>query len=274
MECPDCNRVFRSRNGYKQHVVGKLCQKKANTCENCGKHFNDKRNYIYHTEHDVCSKRKYKLPLKLKQKTDTDKQIIEQLKMENQRLKGQVEALVEHPQNINNTAINLIVPPAFLTLDSYEHLSHELPHLLHKALSLHPSDCISYLIKETNCNPTLPMFNSIKITNKKDDFVQISDGTKFIYAPRKKTIMDLIENKRHILQEYVDNNGNKCGEKLLKRYQTYVDLLDDEDKDTRKELELDIVCMLLNVSDLIGSDDWSKKLLNDLKINQNDDILV
>ena len=187
MECPDCSRVFKSRTGYKLHIDGKICQKKVNTCEKCGKHFNDKRNYVYHLEHTVCSKKTYKLPLKLKQKTESDKQIIEQLKMENQRLKGQVEALVEHPQNINNnTAINLIVPPAFLTLDSYEHLSQELPNLLHKALSLHPNDCISYLIKETNCNPTLPMFNSIKITNKKDDFVQISDGTKIHICTQKE----------------------------------------------------------------------------------------
>ena len=77
--------------------------------------------------------------------------------------------------------------------------------------------------------------------------------------------------KDDILQEYVDNTGNKYGEKILRRYQTYVDLLDDEDKDTQKELELDIICMLLNVSDLIGSDDWSKKLLNDLKVNHSDD---
>ena len=31
------------------------------------------------------------------------------------------------------------------------------------------------------------------------------------------------------------------------------------------ELEDDIACMLLNVSNVIGSDDWTKKLLEDLK---------
>jgi len=46
------------------------------------------------------------------------------------------------------------------------------------------------------------------------------------------------------LQQYVDDNGNKYGEKILNRYQNYVDFLDDD-----KEL---------NVSDVIGSDEWSK----------------
>lgn len=270
MECPDCHHVFKSMSGYQHHMSEQVCQKRANTCETCGKHFTDKRNYVYHLEHGVCAKRTIKIPLKMKPPITTDKQIIEQLKEENQRLKGQVEALVEHPQNINNN-INLIVPPAFLTVDNYEHLSKQLPNLLHQALSLHPTNCISYLIKETNCNPTLPIYNSIKVTNKRDDFVQISDGTKFVYAPKRKTIMDLIENKRHLLQEYVDNNGNKYGKKILRLYQEYVDLLDDAKKDTQKELELDIICMLLNLSDVIGSDDWSKKLLDDLKTNNGDD---
>ena len=61
----------------------------------------------------------------------------------------------------------------------------------------------------------------------------------------------------------MDDNGDKYGEKILNRYQNYVDFLDD-DKESLKELEVDIICMLLNVSDVIGSDEWSKKLLDDL----------
>jgi hypothetical protein len=114
----------------------------------------------------------------------------------------------------------------------------------------------------------MPLYNSIKITNKKDPYAQISDGDKFIFASKKKIIAELIENKRHILQEYVDNNGDKYGEKILRRYQNYVDFLDD-DKETQKDLEIDIICMLLNISDLIGSDEWSKKLLADLKTFEN-----
>ena len=96
------------------------------------------------------------------------------------------------------------------------------------------------MIKETNCNPNLPLYNSVRITNKRDPFAQVSNGTKYIYESKKK----IIENKRHILQQYVDDNGNKYGEKILNRYQNYVDFLDDD-----KEL---------NVSDVIGSDEWSK----------------
>lgn len=104
--------------------------------------------------------------------------------------------------------------------------------------------------------------------NKRDPYAQISDGEKYVYASKKSIITQLIENKRHILQEYVDNNGDNYGEKILRRYQNYVDFLDD-DKEAQKDLEVDIICMLPNVSDVIGSDEWSKKLLGELKIWEN-----
>jgi len=179
-------------------------------------------------------------------------------------IEGKYDALRENPQTINNNQI-IIVPPAFLEFDNYQQLTKHLPNLLHNALSKHPANFISYLIKETNCNPSRPLFNSVKITDKKSPFAKISDGDKYIYASKKSIITQLIENKRNILQEYVDNNGDKYGEKILKRYQNYIDFLDD-DKEAQKELEIDIICMLLNLSDLIGSDDWSKKILEDLKI--------
>ena len=87
---------------------------------------------------------------------------------------------------------------------------------------------------------------------------------KYVFAAKKQVISKLIENKKGLLQEYVDQNGDKYGEKILKRYQNYLDLL-DEDRETIKDLEIEISCMLLNISEVIGSDDWSQDLLNNLK---------
>ena len=257
--CPMCQRSFKSKQGMTRHIEGEVCIKPNRTCHMCGKVFTDRRNCVNHMTNKVCQQ---KSKIKLTLKTD--------IRDENLRLSGQVEI---HPQIVNNNSgnnqivnnqtvnqtVNIIVPPAFLKMENYQHLVEQMPHLLHKALSLHPGNCISYLIKETNCNPNLPLYNSVRITNKRDPFAQVSNGTKYIYESKKK----IIENKRHILQQYVDDNGDKYGEKILNRYQNYVDFLDD-DKESLKELEVDIICMLLNVSDVIGSDEWSKKLLDDL----------
>jgi len=192
-----------------------------------------------------------------------------ELRDENIRLKAENAILRDHPQmvnnnnNNNNNTINIVVPPTFLKYDTCQDLIRMLPNLLHDTLSKHPNDCITYLIGRTNANPELPIFNSIKITNKKDPYAFVSNGDKYVNTTKKTTIVQLIENKRHILQEYVDQHGDKYGEKILVRYQRYVDELDDGG-DVEKELETEVMCMLLNVSDVIGSDKWSRQLLDDL----------
>jgi DNA-directed RNA polymerase subunit RPC12/RpoP len=238
-------------------------------CSKCHKSFTRKTNLKYHVEHNVCDK-KVKIVIKMKHQ-DTGKNYDtmsrNELVSEINQLKGENKALRDNPTTVNNQ-INIVVPPAFLKVDNYKQLTDNLPGLLHNALVKHPNNFISYLIKETNCNPNLPLYNSIKVTNKKDHVIQVSDGHKYVYAPKKSIISQLIENKREILQKYVDVNGDKYGEKILKKYQNYANFLDG-DKETKKDLEVDIVCMLLNVSNIIGSDEWSIKLLEDLKTWEN-----
>ena len=224
-------------------------------CTLCGKNFTRKANLTYHLDKKVCTK-KIQFPIK----KDVNQELLE----ENLRLKGENKALRENPQTVNNTKINIVVPPAFLSVDNYQELLRIAPNLLHNAISKHATDGVSFLIKQINCNPKLPLYNSLKITNQQSPFVQVSDGTKFTYMVKKQAIAALIENKRHILQEYVDNHGDKYGEKILKKYQNYVDAL-DSNEEAQKDLELEVICMLLNVSEIIGSDDWTQKLLTDLK---------
>ena len=74
----------------------------------------------------------------------------------------------------------------------------------------------------------------------------------------------MIENKKSLLQEYVDKNEDNYGQKILTAYQRYNSLL-EEDPEIIKDLEIQITCTLLNMSDVIGSDEWSKNLLKSLK---------
>jgi hypothetical protein len=215
----------------------------------------------YHHIHDVCiekSTQKIKLTLKLNHNYDsyTKEQLINELvELKNRPL------IVNN--NVNNN-VNIIVPPALATIDNYDEMILHLPALLHEALSKHPANFITYMIRHTTCNPKRPIYNSVKITNKKDHFAQISDGHKFVHITKKKMIEQLIDTKRGILQEYVDQNGDKYGVKILTRYQNYLDALDG-DKKLLRELEDEIVCMLLDISDIIGSEEWSRKLLEELK---------
>lgn len=266
--CPLCYKSFSSNSALIYHTNHNVCTKNKIICSICNKEFTSLTGLTYHIDKQVCSKKSPQLLKKLVLKKSPADDLLDkftQLEKKCAQLEGENKALKEHPQTINNSnQINIVVPPAFLSMDSYQKLTQLLPRLLHNALAQHPANFIKYLIQETNCNPNMPLYNSVKITNKKDIFAQVSDGHKYIYASKKSIITQLIENKKNLLEEYIDNNGDKYGKLILKKYQNYIDLLVD-DKDAQKELEIEIICMLLNASEMIGSDDWSKKLLDDLK---------
>lgn len=243
--CSSCEKTFSRKTTLEYHISNKVCQKpRSKICPHCHKEFTTKQMCQYHISHNVCGNHVVKSE---HDEINKEEIIIKPSKLEDKHKTQQP-----------------IIPPAFLTIDNYQQTMKYTPNLLHEALSKHPENFITYLIKETNCNPNMPMYNSVKYTDKKSSFLRVSDGEKYVYASKNDTIAKLIENKRDMLQKYVGDNGSKYEAKILDKYQTYIDILDD-DKESKKALEIDIICMLLNVSDVIGSDDWSKKLLEDLK---------
>lgn len=264
MNCPDCHKVFKSRKGLQYHTDHHVCNggnggnggnRVDKTCHKCGKTFTDKRNFVYHLEHVQCKT----------QSTIADQRLIE-LCDKVTHLEKLLEEIKDRPQtiNANTTKINIIVPPAFLTVDNHPNMIKHLSRVLDTAIVDHTDDCVSFLIRQTNCNPRLPLYNSIKIPNKKDSMVMISDGTKFIYDTKKRVIERLIENKHAVLQNYLDSTEKEYGRLILERYDRYVDSLENEE--TKRALESEITSMLLNISDVIGSEKWSEKLLTDLKL--------
>lgn len=266
-KCTLCGKDFCSKQRLTYHNDNHVCIKRQHICDKCGQNFTRKAPLQYHVEHEVCQKQT-QLVLKKKQvkspECDGESDFI-RLKEENIQLKAKIQVLEDHPQNQTiNITNNIIVPPAFLKVDTYQQLMQNMPRLLHTALSEHTNSCVSYLIKETTCNPQLPIYNSIKMTNHRDPYLHVSDGEKFVYATKKKTINELIENKRSLMQKYFDDNRDNYGKRVLERYERYVDHLDDDEG--QKELEHEVICMLLNMSDVIGSDEWSRKLLGDLKV--------
>lgn len=242
--CDNCGYIFKTKAMLKYHIEKKVCcrnKKLTNVTKSENKsisenikleNIKDNKNNLTNdlmcgnmTTCDINNKKSLSnndnmdfindasdLPEKYKIKFKKFGDSIGNLENEISFLKGKLMALEENPKNVNNIEkqqINIIMPPEFLQLDTVPKLMKMVPDLLHNALSKHPTEFVSFLIKETNCNPQRPIFNCASITNKKDPFAKISDGKKFIYAPKKQVISQLIENKKSLLQEYVDKNGDK-----------------------------------------------------------------
>ena len=150
--------------------------------------------------------------------------------------------------------------------EDMEKIFEKYPDLLKDTINKKEKS-ISYLIKQIHCNPELPEYNNIYIPNISRNFIKVSDGEKFIYQQKKCVIKELIEDKQRILEDYVDKNGEKLGNKLLKLYDAYSNYVDENDENM-KDVEEKITCLLLNMKDVIEKNEKDRinyKLLeNDL----------
>jgi hypothetical protein len=59
---------------------------------------------------------------------------------------------------------------------------------------------------------------------------------------------------------YVDDNGYQLGDKVLRKYEQYQDQI-DSDTEFRKDLELEIGGMLLDMKSVIANDEKTRNLL-------------
>jgi DNA-directed RNA polymerase subunit N (RpoN/RPB10) len=187
---------------------------------------------------------------------------------ENIRLKSRLACLEEHPQTITqNQIINLNFPKAFGS-EQITDILGKLPNLLHDAITKHTGRSVEYLTEQIHCNQKVfPEYTNVFIDRFKSPFAFVSNGEQFQTKPQKRIIEQIIDDSISMLQEYVDNNDEKCGQKIIEKYETYRDLVEDGDKKSqrRKDLEIEIAGMLLDMRPIIEARPHMKKMLDHLE---------
>ena len=287
MECELCHSKFFSKQTLTYHLTHGVCTKENKTCPHCGFIFTTRSALLHHLSNKVCEgKTKPKIILKAHQQTQKPPEQTtftnEQLALMLAQCQAEIKVLKERPHVIINntsntihntnttTTTNIGVPPAFLSLEKYEYMSENFPNLLHLALAKHPCNFVLYLIQQLNCNPKRPLYNSVKITNRKDSYVKVSDGKKYVDMLKEKALDELIHNKRGLIQDYIDDNGDHYAPNTIRKCQDYAASLDDNKK-VLKELKQEIIALILNVSDDIETDEWTQQLIQDLETFNNID---
>lgn len=266
MECPSCFKKFTSKQSLLYHITHMVCQKQINKCDICGVIFSNKSALLYHNKNNVCEKKQESLPqitLKKKKKITIkgkyQNMTKEELLTKVAQLEGKVEALTEYPNTVNNQ-INLIFPKAFGTEDM-KHISKKMGDILGPLIKNHPFKSIPCLFNKIHNNEQMPEYHNVYISGERSNYAMVSDGKTFTYEPRKTVIDQIIETKRSLLNKYVDDNGEQLGEKVLKKYEKYQERIDD-DSEFRKDLEIEIGGLLLNMKSVIANDDKTRKLLD------------
>jgi len=267
-KCDNCDKVLSTKARLDYHLLNKVCHKPNKSCPSCGKTFRSKQNCQYHISQLVCKK---KVSLKLKTidpSNDHNSHLSkDELLIKVAKLEGQVEALTDHPQTINNSNNNsnsnnnIIIFPNAFGKEDIALIQQKLGDILGPLIKHQTFDSIPNLFNTIHNNTQMPEYHNVYATCERSSYAMVSDGQSFKYRPKKTIIDQIIEDKRTILNDYVDQYGDQLGEKILSRYEKYKDKIDD-DTEFRKNLELEIGGLLLDMKSVIANDERTRKLLD------------
>jgi len=236
-------------------------------CSLCGKKISSTTSFKYHVSHKVCINKsskqteqtsKNKLIIKTKQQyanMSRDDLILQLSNME-----GKYEALKENPVNNNN----IIVFPSSFGNEDMDHIKNILGDILKPMITNHPFQSIPLLFTKIHNNEKLPEYHNVFVNSEHSNYAMVSDGKIFKYKPKKTIIDQIIEEKRSIINQYIDDNGEQLGEKVLNKYEKYQEHL-DENSEFRKTLEIEIGGLLLDMKSVIANDEKTRLLLD--KVN-------
>jgi hypothetical protein len=260
-ECPDCHKILSSEYNLRSHISKGVCHKESRICSKCGKMFRRRENLEYHTKHSVCSTHKPKLVLKkeliqMSREALIDK--VTQMETELSQMKCKYETLRENPQIVNNN--NIVVFPNAFGSEDMSHIQNKIGDILGPLIKNGRSNYIPRLFHQIHNNDQLPEYHNVYVTSERSCYALVSDGEKFKYCPKKALIDQIIEDKRSLINQYVDNNGDQLGEKVLQKYDMYQNKIDDN-PEFKKDLEQEIGCMLLNMKSVIANDAKTAHLL-------------
>ena len=233
-----------AKPGYEQAKPGKMSSN-AIKCDFCGKHFT--RTYGLTCHLKVCKKKK-------------DNELLE----ENKLLKDKLNKLEGLCNNINNNTTNN-------NTNNMNNMNSHNDNSTHNTININnygcenkdyitkgylikllkePFQAIPRLIEYTHFNNDHPENQNIKLPNKKQPYVKVLKDDKWVYADRKSTILDLIDEKHCELNDsplvkYVEN---KFSEHLQDRFERFNERYLNEEKEFTKQLYNETELVMINNS--------------------------
>lgn len=241
-------------------------------CKLCGKKFNKKANMINHMNRKFkcnatqnnppktfscqhCKKtftRKYTLNRHIelrckKQIEETD--ILNKLLAEMQELKAaqksqQLINVNQQPINVNveNLTLNInIVPFGMEDLDKIE--PHICKQILNKGFR-----AIERLIEHIHFNKNMPEYHNCYISNMRDKYAVVYDGTKWKLIDVHEAIADLKDNKQYYLENKFEEFYESLDENTKTKFNRF--LSEKDTNDVENQIKENIKLILYNNKDV------------------------
>ncbi|MGB0541657.1 MAG: hypothetical protein ACPGJP_03010 [Hyphomicrobiales bacterium] len=226
-KCNFCTSIYFHRQSLSKHL--KTCKEKKKDEE-------DKRNLLNLVDmlNDQLAKR--------------DKQIEEQ-RYELKKRDSQIDELIKKAgMNIETQNIQQNIKILAYNQTDISHLKDK-DYL--KCLR-HSNFCIPYLIEQIHFNPKKPENHNIYISNLKNNYVMVYDGSKWMIQDRDDSIQTLIDDKESIIEQKLEEwleNGDQYPE-IMNKFNRYLEK--KENDKVLNKIKTEIRLMLYNNRDIVS----------------------
>ena len=211
--CKKCNYSTLLKFNYTRHLSTEQHISKAVKiqCKYCEKEYKHKSSLSKHIKYS-CLKNKdedlvelvrlmnLQLESERKEREEERKEVQKQIQTQSRQIEKLMGKLEIHG-SFNNNTVNHITLLAYRDTDT-SHLTREDYKSCYKRVN----HCVKHLIEKVHFNPSKPENMNIYISNMKDRYLMIYDGSNWNLANKKEELERLYEEKEMMLEEWLDSN--------------------------------------------------------------------
>ena len=232
-------------------IESKMDSSKIFKCSCCGKCYSTNSNM---RKHEKNCKKKNELNLEIKIIQEQQKQILELKEtVKNLITSHDDKNIINNNNNCNNTNSHNTDNSTHNTINinnyGCENKDYITKDYLIKLLK-EPFQAIPRLIEYTHFNKDHPENQNIKLPNKKQPYVKVLKDDKWVYADRKSTILDLIDEKHSELNDdpLLKHIEGIFSDDLQDRFERFNDRYLNDEKDFTDQLYKETELVMINNS--------------------------
>jgi len=250
IECQQNVNDLPKNNIKSHHFVNDTSTKSKDTyeCKHCNNEFNSRQGKWRHLKN--CKEKK--------QDEEEKNNLISLIELLNQQIEEQREYMkdqnIQIIELIKKSGINIGTQNIQQNIKILAYNNSDLSHLTDKDYMKclkHSNFCIPHLIKEIHFNPEKPENHNIYISNLKNNYVMIYNGSKWMLNDRDESIQSLIDDKESIIEQKLEEwieNGNNYPD-IMKKFNRYLEK--KENNSVLDKIKGEIKLMLFNNRDIV-----------------------